>query len=463
MLERIKKIHMVGIGGIGMSGIAGLLVTRGFEVTGSDLVNSSTVMRLRDSGVQVFEGHATSNLQDPDLVVVSSAVPDDNPELTEASRRQIPVVGRGAILAELAKEKRVVAVAGSHGKTTTTSMIAFVLKELGLDPTAVIGGVVGAFGSNARFGQGQFMVVEADESDRSFLHLTPEIGVLTNVDEEHLDAYGDMDQLEKAFGEFAARVPDSGRLVVCVDDPRLAKIARGFRSRVVTYGTDSPEASVSAERIDLDSMSSTCRLRVDVGRISGAAELCLPVPGRHNLNNALATVAVAACLDLEPTSVARVLGCFTGVERRFQRFSTSFGVDVVDDYGHHPTEIAAVIATARLSEPKRLVVLFQPHRFSRTARLLEQFGDALAQADALILSDIYPGSGAPIPGVDSVRLAASVGQHRDIPIQIADSLDQAVTHVGSHALPGDLILVLGAGSVGKLATRIVELLERRVA
>ena len=463
MLERIKKIHMVGIGGIGMSGVAGLLVTRGFDVTGSDLVKSSTVMRLRDSGVQVFEGHAVSNLQEPDLVVVSSAVPNDNPELMEANRLQIPVVGRGAILAELVKEKRVVAVAGSHGKTTTSSMIAFVLEELGLDPTAVIGGVVGAFGSNVRFGQGQFMVVEADESDRSFLHLTPEIGVLTNVDEEHLDAYGDMDQLEKAFEAFAARVPESGRLVVCVDDLRLAKIAKGFSSRVVTYGIDSPEAAVSAERFELDSMSSTCRLRVDVGRISGTAELCLPVPGHHNLNNALATVAAAACLDIEPMSVAEVLGRFTGVERRFQRFCTSFGVDVVDDYGHHPTEIAAVIATARLSEPKRLVVLFQPHRFSRTARLLEQFGDALAQADALVLVEIYPASETPIPGVDSVGLAVSVRQHRDIPIRIADSLDEAVTYVGSHASSGDLILVLGAGSVGQLAPRIVELLERRVA
>jgi len=463
VLERIKKIHMVGIGGIGMSGVAGLLVTRGYDVSGSDLISSSTVTRLRASGVEVFEGHAARNLREPDLVVVSSAVPDDNPELMEANRRQIPVVGRGAILAELAREKRVVAVAGSHGKTTTTSMIAFVLEELDFDPTAVIGGVVGAFGSNARFGQGQFMVVEADESDRSFLYLTPEIGVLTNVDEEHLDVYGEMDQLEKAFGEFAARVSDSGRLVVCVDDPRLRKIARVFGSRVVTYGTDSPGAAVSAERFKLGPTSSACRVRVDVGRISGTAELCLPVPGRHNLSNAVATVAAAACLDIEPTSVAEVLSRFTGVERRFQRFCTSFGVDVVDDYGHHPTEIAAVIATARLSEPNRLVVLFQPHRFSRTARLLEQFGDVLAQADALVLSDIYPANESPIPGVDTVGLAASVRQHRDIPIRLADSLDEAATYVGSHASPGDLILVLGAGSVGQLVPRIVEMLERRVS
>lgn len=461
MLEHVKRIHMVGIGGIGMSGIAQLLDSLGYEVNGSDLVASQAVARLRAAGVAVSEGHAANHVGTPDIVVVSSAVPDDNPEVVEASRRQIPVVTRGSMLAEIARLKRSVAVAGSHGKTTTSAMVALVLEAAGFDPTAVIGGIVSDFGSNARRGQGPFMVVEADESDRSFLKLNPEIAVLTNVDDEHLDAYDGLEGLERAFEDFSARVPSTGCVVVCADDARLAVLAERCQRRMLTYGIDAERASVRADDIELDPDGSRCRVTVAIGAMAREVRLSLPVPGRHNLRNALAAIAVGSWLEIDLGVTVSALGEFSGVHRRFQYFRTASGIDVVDDYGHHPTEIAAVLDTARLRQPSRIVVLFQPHRYTRTARLLDRFGEVLARADAVVLTEVYAANESPIAAADAAAVAAAVRRHAAIPVEVADSLDAATDLAVSSVSSGDMLVVLGAGTVDRLAPRVIELLERK--
>ena len=452
---------MVGIGGIGMSGIAELLHGAGYEVSGSDLAASPVTARLRSAGIPIAEGHAAANVGAPDVVVVSSAVRPDNLEMFEAERRGIPIVGRGAMLAELAKHKRTVAVAGSHGKTTTTSMVALVLAAAGLDPTAVIGGVVDALGGNARRGSGPFMVVEADESDRSFLHLTPEIAVVTNVDDEHLEAYDGLAGLVRAVGEFAAGVPENGCVVACADDPRTERIAAECPRPVVTYAIDAPSAAVRADRVELGTSGSTARVTMDLRGRRADLNLRLAVPGRHNLLNALAAIGVASRLGIDPRTAADALRRFTGVERRYSRRRAAGGIDVVDDYAHHPTEIEAVLATARLGSPARLIVVFQPHRYSRTARLLDRFGQALAGADSLVLTDVYAASESRLEGVDAAAVAQAVGRHAAVPVVVADSLQDAASRVVELARSGDAIIVLGAGSIGRLAPRIVELLERR--
>ena len=454
---------MVGIGGIGMSGIAELLQGAGYEVTGSDLASSAATVRLRSAGIRVAEGHAAAHVGEPDVVVVSSAVPGDNPELVEARRRRIPVVGRGVMLAELTKRKRTVAVAGSHGKTTTTSMVALVLEAAGLDPTAVIGGVVDALGGNARYGRGPFMVVETDESDRSFLHLTPEIAVVTNVDDEHLEAYDGVAGLVGAVGQFAGSVPESGCVVACAEDSAVAEVAARCPRPVVTYGIDVPSASVHAEGVRLGTSGSTARVTVDVRGRRSDLDLQLTVPGRHNLLNALAAIGVASWLGVAPETTAGALCGFGGVERRYSRRRVSGGIEIVDDYAHHPTEIEAVLETARLGAPARLVVVFQPHRYSRTARLLDRFGQVLGRADWLLLTEVYAASEARLEGVDAAAVARAVRRHSPVPIRIAASLEDAASRVAALARAGDVIVVLGAGSIGRLAPRIVESLERRGA
>lgn len=454
---------MVGIGGIGMSGIAELLQGAGYEVSGSDLAASPATARLRAAGIRVAEGHAAAHVDVPDVVVVSSAVPPDNPELAEAERRRIPIVGRGRMLAELTKRKRAVAVAGSHGKTTTTSMVALVLEAGGLDPTAVVGGVVGAFGGNARRGSGPFMVVEADESDRSFLQLAPEIAVLTNVDHEHLEAYEGIAGLVRGVETFAASVPENGCVVACADDARVARIAACCPRPVVTYGLDVPSASVQADRVDLGADGSRARVKATVRGRPGEVDLQLAVPGRHNLLNALAAIGVGAWLDIDPRTAADALRRFTGVERRYSRYPVSAGIEIIDDYAHHPTEIQAVLETARLAAPERLLVVFQPHRYSRTARLLDRFGQVLGRADSLLLTEVYAAGETRVEGVDAAAVAQAVRRHSAVPIEIADSLEDAASRVAAAARSGDLIVVLGAGSIGRLAPRIVGLLERRGA
>ena len=461
MLEQVKCVYMVGIGGIGMSGIAQLLHTLGYEVSGSDLVLSQSVQRLRNVGIRVHEGHDLGHLAAPDLVVVSAAVPDNNPEVLEAKRRHIPIFGRGEMLAELALLKQSVAVAGSHGKTTTASMVAFLLEAADFDPTAVIGGVVRAFSGNTRYGDGAFIVLEADESDRSFLHLNPDIAVLTNIDDEHLDAYDNFDGLTDAFEEFVNRVPDTGRVVVCVDDPVLADMAKRLASRTLTYGIDNTAASIRAKNVVLKPDGSSCLITLCVGEVTKESLLRLRVPGRHNVSNALAAIATATCLGIDAETAVNALECFTGVERRFQKYRTSNNIDVIDDYAHHPTEIAAVVDTARLSSPRRLIVLFQPHRYTRTARLLNRFGETLSCADEVILTDVYAASESQIEGVDAFAIAAEIKSFASIPVHVVDSMDVAIARAAAAVDVGDMLLVLGAGSISKVANRVVEAIEQR--
>ena len=365
-----------------MSGIAELLVTLGYKVTGSDLRLSPITSRLQSLGVRCTQGHDAGCVTGADLVVVSTAVPAENPERVAASRSGIPVIARGAMLAELTSLKRTVAVVGSHGKTTTAAMVAVVLEAAGLDPTAVIGGRLSTFGSNARLGGGDFMVVEADESDRSFLRLAPEIAVLTNIDDEHLEAYDGMADLEESFLLFAQRTARRGCVVACADDSRLRRLISQVEGRVVTYGIDEPSADVRASGVQLEPSRSCFRALVSGnGRDAGAIDVSVASPGRHNVENALAAVAVGAELAIPPDTLARALTTFSGADRRFQVCGEVDGVVVIDDYAHHPTEIAAVLATAKLRAPVRLRVVFQPHRYSRTLRLLDRFGEALAAAD----------------------------------------------------------------------------------
>ena len=454
---------MVGIGGVGMSAIAEILLDRGLDVSGSDVAPSAAVDRLRAAGATVSVGHAARQVGPADLLIASSAVPADNPEIAEAERRAIPVVGRGAMLAELAASRRTVAVAGSHGKTTTTSMIAVALEAAGVDPTAVIGGRVRSLGGNARVGHGPFMVVEADESDRSFLHLSPEIAVITSVDDEHLDTYGGMRELEAAFAAFAARVPPAGCVVACADDARLGRLLRAAPAPTLAYGIDEPSAAVRARGVTLAATGSRCRVAVRGGPRQDEVELALCVPGRHNLQNALAALAVAVRLHLPLAPVAAALARFEGADRRFEPHGEAGGVRVIDDYGHHPTEVAAAIETARLGAPGRVVVVFQPHRYTRTLRLRERFGPALALADTVILTPVHAAGEPPVAGATSRAIAAAVEAVSTIPVHCVDSLDGAVDAVLRTLCPGDVVLTLGAGTVGTIAPRIVRSLAAREA
>ena len=446
MLGKTRRIHFVGVGGIGMSGIAELLSNLGYEVSGSDAKGSEITERLARLGVRIEKGHAAGHVGNADVVVVSSAIQAGNPEVVEARRRGIPVIPRAEMLAELMRLRYGIAIAGAHGKTTTTSMVALVLERAGLDPTAVIGGRLSAFGSNARLGQGDYMVVEADESDRSFLKLTPAIAVITNIDHEHLENYGGFEDLQQAFVDFANKVPFYGAVVACLDDANLAAVLPQMTRRVVTYGLDAPDADLSATDVALGPLSVTATVqRRERGSSQRSSEgvrtsgdrnerrkarvalgtLTLAVPGRHNLLNALAAVAVGMELGLSFDRVAAGLKEFRGAERRFDVRGEPNGILVVDDYGHHPTEIAAVIAAAR-SFGRRIVVVFQPHRFSRTAALMDAFGPALGAADHVILTDIYAAGEDPIPGVTLETLGAAVRESTKVPVDLVARLDDVV-------------------------------------
>ena len=417
VLGKTRHVHFVGIGGIGMSGIAELLANLGFDVSGSDAKRSAVTDRLSTLGIRVDIGHDAAHVGDADVVVISSAVRPTNPEVVEAARRQVPVIPRAEMLAELMRLRFSIAVAGAHGKTTTTSMIALVLERAGLDPTAVIGGRLSAFGSNARLGQGEFMVAEADESDRSFLKLFPTIAVITNIDHEHLESYGGFEDLQQAFVDFANKTPFYGGVVACLDDVNLAAVLPRMTRRVTTYGLDSAAADVIATDVVMGPMSVTATVKRRAAavrrfdrhrrraaraepRLAPLGTLTLAVPGRHNLLNALAAVAVGMELGLSFDRVASGLKDFRGAERRFDVRGEPNGILVVDDYGHHPTEIAAVLAAAR-TLGRRIVVAFQPHRYSRTAALMEAFGPALAGADHVVLTDIYSAGEEPIAGRDA--------------------------------------------------------------
>jgi UDP-N-acetylmuramate--alanine ligase len=464
VLGRTRRIHFVGIGGIGMSGIAELLANLGYQVSGSDAKLSAVTTRLASLGVEVHEGHAAEHVGSADVVVVSSAIRPLNPEVIEARRRHVPVIPRAEMLAELMRLRFGIAVAGAHGKTSTTSMVAHLLERVGLDPTAVIGGKLSTFGSNAKLGRGDYMVVEADESDGSFLRLSPAIAVITNVDREHLDHYGDFDRVCAAFVEFANKVPFYGAVIACVDDPPLRALVPRFTRRVITCGLESAEADLFGEDVRFDRGRSRCRL---MRRLPGQSqvhvlgELSIGVPGRHNLQNAVAAIAVAIELDVAPARALEALADFRGADRRFQVLGVAGGVTVVDDYGHHPTEVAAVLAAARTLEPKRVIVAFQPHRFTRTQHLCAEFGMVLARADEVVLTDIYAAGEDPIPGVTIESVAESVMSHTRAPVHIVTALADVAPRVASLVREGDLVVTLGAGSIGTVGERILQALRDR--
>jgi UDP-N-acetylmuramate--alanine ligase len=466
LLGKTRRIHFVGIGGVGMSGIAELLANLGYEVSGSDVKGSELTVRLQQSvGVKVYEGHAERNVGDADVVVVSSAVRPTNPEIAEATRRGIPVIPRAEMLAELMRMRFSIAVAGAHGKTTTTSMIAFVLARGGLDPDAVIGGRLRAFGSNARLGRGEYMVAEADESDRSFLMLWPSIAVITNIDREHMESYGSFEELQQAFAEFANKVPFYGAVVACADDPHLVPVLPRLRRRLVTYGVTNPLANFAGTEVQVGTFGGRCvvyRSREGASERLGTLEVMLP--GRHNLQNAMAAVAVASQVGVSFDEIAAALRVFEAPERRFERYGEAGGVLVVDDYAHHPTEIAAVLAAARTALARRLIVAFQPHRYTRTQQLMDEFGPALKEADEIVLADVYAAGEDPIAGVTLEALAASIQRTApELPVRIARRIDDVVPEVLKAARAGDAVITLGAGSIGTLPKRLIEALKRREA
>jgi len=467
MLGKTRRVHFIGIGGIGMSGIAELLANLGYVVSGSDEKRSPTTDRLASLGVRVAVGHDAAHVGEADVVVVSSAVRPTNPEVREAARRQIPVIPRAEMLAELMRLRYAIAVAGAHGKTTTTSMIAVALERAGLDPTVVIGGRLSAFGSNARLGKGELMVAEADESDRSFLKLFPTIAVITNIDHEHLENYGGFDDLQQAFVDFANKVPFYGAVVACADDGNLAAVLPRMTRRVTTYGLDAAHADLTATDIVLGPFTAAATVTRRARRTGDEASvsvtlgtLALQVPGRHNLQNALAAVAVGLELGLPFDRVAAGLQEFRGAERRFEVHGEAGGVLVVDDYGHHPTEIAAVLAAARQLN-RRIVVAFQPHRFSRTLALMKAFGPALSGADHIVLTDIYSAGEDPIPGVTIDALAAAIRRDVRAEVDVVPRLDDLVAAIVRVARAGDVVITLGAGSIGGVPHRLIEALGGR--
>jgi UDP-N-acetylmuramate--alanine ligase len=464
MLGRTRAVHFVGIGGIGMSGIAELLANLGYKVSGSDTRRSTVTDRLTSLGVQVRIGHDAANVGAADVVVVSSAIQAGNPEAAEAARRQIPVIPRAEMLAELMRLRYGIAIAGAHGKTSTTSMVALVLERAGLDPTAVIGGRLSAFGSNARLGRGDYMVAEADESDRSFLKLSPAIAVITNIDREHMESYGSWDDLRQAFVDFANKVPFYGAVIACADDASVRSILPRVTRRLMTYGLADPDgrttANVTAHGMTLEAFGSKAVIRYSTPEADvELGALHLRVPGRHNLLNALAAVAVGLEVGIPFAAVADTLGGFQGAERRFQLLGEEHGVMVVDDYGHHPTEISAVVAAARAGIDRRVVVVFQPHRYSRTQLLLKEFGEALGDADEIVLTDIYPAGEAPIAGVTLDALAAAVRSTGRGALHVIPAIDDVPDAVAALSRPGDLVITLGAGSIGATGERILDALR----
>jgi UDP-N-acetylmuramate--alanine ligase len=444
VFRSIQHIHFVGLGGSGMSGIAEVLLNLGYTVSGSDLKHSATTERLAALGARVFEGHAASQVQGAHVVVVSTAVSAANPEVVQARRSGIPVIPRAEMLAELMRLKYGVAVAGSHGKTTTTSMTALVLDRGGLDPTVVVGGRLGVLGSGARLGKGEFLVAEADESDRSFLKLSPTIAVVTNIDREHLDNYRGLEDIQEAFVGFMNKVPFYGAVVLCLDDGPVQDVLPRVERRIVTYGL-SPQAQVSAREVDL--AASASRFTVVAGGVE-LGRVTLSVPGAHNVANALAAVAVGLDLGIPFESVRQGLESFTGVDRRFQVRGEAGDVVIVDDYGHHPTEIRATLETLRrFAGARRTVVLFQPHRFTRTQALWDDFCRAFHAADVLLLTDIYPASEAAIPGITAEALAEAVVERGHRHARYAGSMEAATRALIEEVRPGDVVLTLGAGSV----------------
>jgi UDP-N-acetylmuramate--alanine ligase len=462
MFAKIQRVHFVGIGGIGMSGIAEVMLNLGYKVSGSDLKPSAVTQRLIGMGAIIRGEHRPENVIGAEVVITSSAIGRDNAEVVAAHQQHIPVIQRAEMLAELMRLKYGIAVAGMHGKTTTTSMIAAVLAAGGLDPTVVVGGRVDAMGSNARLGKSQYLVAEADESDRSFLKLSPILAVVTNIDREHMDCYRNMEDVEQTFLKFMDSVPFYGMVVACNDNDDLRRLLPAVQRRILTYGThDKSDFLISRVRCG-PRKDSAALSNFHVGyRGSGLGEFHLRVPGEHNVRNATAAIAVGTGLDVPVEDIRRALENFNGVDRRFQLIGSAGGVTVIDDYGHHPTEIRATLAAARQCGFGKVHVIFQPHRYTRTQLLLEEFSTAFRDADSVIVLDIYPASEPPIPGITGEMLANRITEVGGQEALYVSSFAEAVKLAASAATSGDMILTLGAGSVSHLGPQVLEELPNR--
>jgi UDP-N-acetylmuramate--alanine ligase len=455
MFKRIKHVHFVGIGGIGMSGIAEVLLNLGYRVSGSDVRTTAITERLERCGATIYPRHVTENVKDAHVVVTSTAVRPDNPEIQEAERRKIPVIARAEMLAELARLKYSIAVAGTHGKTTTTSMIATILDRAGLDPTVVVGGILNTIGSNARLGKGDFIVLEADESDRSFLLLSPTIAVITNIEADHLDHYRDLGDIQTAFLSFINKVPFYGAVVLCLDEPAVQSLIPQVKRRIITFGTAAP-ADVRITDVNVEGLGSSFTLRFDGGT---SQNFKLSVPGVHNVLNATAAFAAARDMGVEPAVVAAALEGFRGVERRFQVKSCD-GITVIDDYAHHPTEIRATLAAAKVANFARIFAIFQPHRYSRTFHLFDDFARAFNLADAVLILDIYPAGESPIEGVTTPALIDKIKSFGHKNAMYAPNFEMIESYIIANAKEGDAVLVMGAGSVTKLSDTLSQRFSR---
>jgi len=442
-----------------MSGIAEVLIDHGFAVTGSDMKRSETTERLSDKGAVISVGHAAENVADADVVVFSSAVPKTNPEIVEARRKNVPVIPRAEMLAELMRLKDGIAIAGSHGKTTTTSLAATVLRGAGLDPTVVIGGKLNALGSGAASGSGNLLIAEADESDGSFLHLTPAIAVITNIDPEHLDHYGDLEAVKRAFVEFANRTPFYGLVIACLDHPNVQDVLPLIEKRVATYGLTA-QADYRAKNPRFDGLSTkfeVSRRGEDLG------EYEVRMPGIHNVMNALATIAVADELRVPHEEVKKALAGFTGVARRFTILGEHAGITLVDDYGHHPAEVEATLDAAQRAYGRRLVVAFQPHRYSRTHHLFDELTRAFNRADVLLVTDVYAAGEAPIEGADSAHLVAAIRAHGHHDVSHVASRAALAPRIAERARAGDIVITLGAGDITRTGPELAAILDERAA
>ncbi|MBE0712094.1 MAG: UDP-N-acetylmuramate--L-alanine ligase [Candidatus Aminicenantes bacterium] len=455
--RKLNHIHMVGIGGTGMNGIAEVLLNLGYKVSGSDIQENDATRRLAKLGADIAIGHRAENLKDADVVVISSAVREDNVEVQKARARLIPVIPRAEMLAELMRMKYGIAVAGSHGKTTTTSMTALVLEAGGFDPTIIVGGRLNTIGANAKLGAGDFIVAEADESDRSFLCLSPFIAVLTNIDEEHLDQYQSLDDLKKTFVNFANKVPFYCPVILCLDDPNLQSIIPAIERRVITYGV-SAQSDLFARDFAFDGFRSASVLFAK-GKQLGA--LKLQVPGMHNILNAMAAAAVGLDLDMPARTILEALESYTGTGRRFELRKTVGGVMVVEDYAHHPTEIKATLEAAKRGWPRRIVAVFQPHRYTRLAKLMTAFATSFNQADVLVLTEIYPAGEDPIPGVDGRALYEEVRKCGHKNALFEPDLKKIGAVLKKILVPDDIVLVLGAGNINRTIPDIIAKLEAR--
>ena len=455
MFKRIKHVHFVGIGGIGMSGIAEVLLNLGYKVTGSDIRATAITDRLEQLGATVYPRHAAENVKGAHVVVTSSAVHSQNPEIEEAQRRKIPVIARAEMLAELARLKYAVTVAGTHGKTTTTSMIATVLDRAGFDPTVVVGGLLNTIGSNARLGKGDFIVLEADESDRSFLLLSPTIAVVTNIEADHLDHYTDLEDIQAAFLSFINQVPFYGAAILCIDEPAVQSLIPQIKRRIVTYGT-AATADVCIIDVHLEGLGSTFTVRFNGG---STQNLTLSVPGLHNVLNATAAFAAARDMDVPPDIIASALETFRGVDRRFQIKSRD-SVTVIDDYAHHPTEIRATLSAAKSGNFGRIFAIFQPHRYTRTFHLFDDFARAFNLADVVLILDIYPAGENPIEGTNTPALVEKLKSFGHKSAIYAPTFEMIESYIISNAKPGDAVVVMGAGSVTKLSDTLSQRFSR---